>query len=78
MLLAVLLLFLVAPNTCSLKLYYICPTPGIQSFPATKTGSVLPQSKLAGDSAVTFALFIPEPRQFLRIPWDSFRFLVLN
>ena len=77
-LLAVLLLFLVAPNTCSLKLYYICPTPGIQSFPATKTGSVLPQSKLAGDSAVTFALFIPEPRQFLRIPWDSFHFLVLN
>lgn len=53
------LLFFGALNACNLnKLYYISLTLGTQPF-----SSVLPRDKLARDLAVTFALFIPEPRQ---------------
>lgn len=39
------------------------PTPGTQPFRSVKTGPMLPWEKLAGDLAVTFALFTPESRQ---------------
>lgn len=58
------LLLLVAPSACNLnKLYYASPVPGTQTLPSVKMGSVPPWDRLAADLAMTFALFIPEPRQ---------------